>query len=135
MPSNWDVYYVVFLSAFLALGIPALIAFVAYVVFPRLPMKRTLDHNLEVNHHIGQHMNVRFFLGVQAAMLLLALALLLIPCAGTLQPGRSSLALLKGLIAIVSVALFAVLGLLYATRKGDLSWIRSFHKPSEGEPS
>jgi hypothetical protein len=41
------------------------------------------------------------------------------------------------LVAIVTIAGFAAIGLLYAARKGDLGWLRSFRatdpKP-EGEP-
>jgi NADH:ubiquinone oxidoreductase subunit 3 (subunit A) len=57
----------------------------------------------------------------------MALALELIPCAITLQ-GENQEGLLKGLIAILSLAIFSILGLLYAIRKGDMGWLSSFQK-------
>ena len=74
---------------------------------------------------LGQKINVRFFLAANAALILFGLALGLVPCATTLQAGNRE-GLFRGLIAIVSVAGFSVLGLLYSIRKGDMSWVDSF---------
>ena len=35
VPSGWDVYYVVFLSAILALGIPATLGLISLLVSPK----------------------------------------------------------------------------------------------------
>ena len=71
-------------------------------------------------------MNARFFLAANAALVLITLAIAIVPLAGTLQPGNSRQSLVRGLVAIVSVAGFAALGLLYSARKGDLGWLSSF---------
>jgi hypothetical protein len=138
MPSGWDVYYIVFLSAFLALGIPAALALVSYVVSPQIKgrKQRTLkDFNAvladatETNQTIlGQKMNARFFLAANAALVLITLMLALIPCVGMLQPGTDHDGLLRGLTAIVTIASFAALGLLYSARKSDLGWLKSFNR-------
>jgi hypothetical protein len=74
-------------------------------------------------------MNVRFFLAANAALILIALGLELIPCVTTLQT-NSIEDLLKGLLAIITLAGFAVLGLLYAVRKGDMGWLSSYRQGS-----
>jgi NADH:ubiquinone oxidoreductase subunit 3 (subunit A) len=141
MPSGWDVYYIVFLSAFLALAIPAALAAVSYLVSPKIKGRKqrelkdfntVLADATEPNRTVlGQKINARFFLAVNAAMILITLMLALIPCVGMLQPGTDSDELLRGLIAIVTIASFAALGLLYSARKSDLSWLRSFHRGDE----
>ncbi len=138
MPSGWDVYYIVFLSAFLALGIPAALAVVSYLVSPQIKgrKQRTLnDFNTVLADAtrpnetvLGQKINARFFLAVNAALILITLMVALIPCVGMLQPGTDREGLIRGLIAIVSIAIFAALGLLYSARKADLGWLKSFNK-------
>ena len=137
MPSGWDVYYIVFLSAFLALGIPAALALVSYIVSPQIKGRKqqsspgfnaVLADSTDVNRTIlGQKMNARFFLAANASLILITLMLALVPCVGMLQPGTGHEGLLNGLTAIVSIAGFAALDLLYSARKGDLSWLKSFH--------
>jgi hypothetical protein len=169
MPSSWDIYYVVFLSALLALGVPALLALISYLVSSRPPVSgsgkpangmplvaseselpglesdggfpeveaallgATDSVRPEVHSQLGSRINARFFLGVNASLLLIALALALIPCAGSLRVDADQTVYLRSLIAIISLAAFAGLGLLYASRKGDLSWVGSFQsgRPDE----
>lgn len=137
MPSGWDVYYIVFLSAFLALGIPSVLALFSYLISPRVKGRRqktmqgfnaVLADSTEQNKTVlGQKMNARFFLAANAALVLITLMLSLVPCVGMLQPGTDHQGLLHGLIAIVTIAGFAALGLLYSARKTDLGWLKSFH--------
>lgn len=145
MPSGWDVYYIVFLSAFLALGIPAALALISYLISPQVRGRKrrpdarhnailadSTEHNQTV---LGQKINARFFLAANASLILITLMLILIPCVGMLQPGTDHEGLLRGLTAIVSIAGFAALGLLYSARKADLGWLRSYHdgvQPAEG---
>ena len=145
MPSGWDVYYIVFLSALIALGIPLFLAAVSYLVSPqsRGRKKRTTDsfgkqfnatladatHQNETR--LGDKMNARFFLGVNAALILMTMMLLLVPCVGALQPGTDPEMLLRGCLALISVAFFAGVGLLYSSSKGDLSWLKSYRQPGE----
>jgi hypothetical protein len=143
MPSGWDVYYIVFLSALLALGIPLVLTFVSRIV-SRAARKSSPDitgvasRSLPgaLNDHLGQRMNARFFLGVNSTLALITLLLILIPCVGVIRNADGDReAALRSLFAVLSVAGFAGLGLLYCSRKGDLSWIRSFQKtPNEPAP-
>ena len=133
MPSSWNVYYVIFLSAVLALGIPAALAFISHLVSAGKVKKRlhkeVFDEFSDKNKTLlGRRINARFFLGVNAALILIALILLIIPCAGQLQGRSDKVGLLRTLVAIVSIAGFSALGLLYSVRKGDLSWLECFQE-------
>lgn len=131
MTSSWDSYYVVFLSAILSLGIPGLLALLSRLLFRKKGHKTSHKKNgaetqgLANQTVLGQKINVRFFLAANAALILFALALELVPCATTLQAGNRD-GLFRGLVAIVTIAGFSVLGLLYSIRKGDMSWVDSF---------
>ncbi len=130
MMSSWDSYYIVFLSAILSLAIPGALALISFAFFPKIrrsKQDRPVDGsaNLLSRTILGQRVNVRFFLAANAALVLITLALELIPSATTLQAENKD-GLLKGLIAIVSIASFAALGLLYSVRKGDMGWLSSF---------
>jgi NADH:ubiquinone oxidoreductase subunit 3 (subunit A) len=130
MASSWDSYYVVFLSAILSLCIPLFVGGVSLLLLPRKSKKSSIAPHLRGGRPnqtvLGQRMNVRFFLAANAALVLIALALELIPCVTTLQTENRE-GLIKGLISIITIAGFAVLGLLYAVRKGDMGWISTFH--------
>lgn len=139
MPSSWSVYYVIFLSAFLALGIPVFLAGASYLVSfakgrrtPAPPQKPAFKP--EPNRTaLGRRINARFFLGVNVSLILMALLLALIPCIGALKGGEGSAHLMHALVAVVSLAAFAGLGLLYSAKKGDLSWLKTYQdRPEEG---
>ena len=128
--SSWDSYYIVFLSAILSLAVPGALSLISFVFFPgrRWEEKNrigTAPSAASSRTILGQRVNVRFFLAANAALVLIALALELIPSATTLQTENRD-GLFKGLIAIVSIATFSVLGLLYSVRKGDMGWLSSF---------
>jgi NADH:ubiquinone oxidoreductase subunit 3 (subunit A) len=133
MMSSWDSYYIVFLSAILSLAIPSLLALISFCFFPnsskhlgsyRPPQLDGCSSNRTI---LGQRVNVSFFLAANASLILITLALELIPCATTLQFENRE-GLFKGLIAIVTIAGFSVLGLLYSVRKGDMSWLDHHQK-------
>jgi len=130
MASSWDSYYVVFLSAILSLCIPLLLGGGSFLCLLRKGKKNRLVSGLHGGRPnqtiLGQRMNVRFFLAANAALVLITLALELIPCVTTLQTENRE-GLIKGLISIITIAGFAVLGLLYSIRKGDMGWISTFH--------
>jgi NADH:ubiquinone oxidoreductase subunit 3 (subunit A) len=137
MTSSWDVYYIVFLSGILSLGIPAGLAIVSKMlsyhsigVKPSQATKPTCHANRTI---LGQRINVRFFLAVNAALVLITLVLALIPSATALQ-AQSADGLRVGLVSIVTISAFAALGLLYCVRKGDMGWLSSF-KTTETGPS
>ncbi|MBC7691271.1 MAG: hypothetical protein H7222_05835 [Methylotenera sp.] len=131
LPSSWDTYYVVFISALLGVAVSLLLRSVSrrtkrtHTTPPELTPKKNSDT-------LGRKINVRFFLGTNAAFLLITLGFLLIPCVGTLHEKPESA---RGLISIVTLAALASLGLFYAVRKGDLTWERSFQKPSPARAS
>jgi hypothetical protein len=154
MPSGWDVYYVVFLSALLALAVPAVLGMISSIFVPSRgvrggdsrPTPQVPGEDLGAAvpavepTALGRRVNTRFFLGANAALILITLALALIPCVGTLQGTSSHQVLFRGLIALVSIAALAGLGLLYSARKGDLDWLSSHREgggspPNEGEAS
>jgi hypothetical protein len=134
MPSGWDVYYVVFLSAVLALAIPGGLKLVSFFAGNR---KQHAEEHARATEapSLGRRINTRFFLSANAMLIVITLALLLIPCVGALRLGIEKRDSHGSLIAIVSVAGFSALGLLYSGRKGDLSWLKSFrrHKDDPNE--
>ncbi|MFZ9595158.1 MAG: hypothetical protein ACO3A2_03685 [Bdellovibrionia bacterium] len=130
MTSSWGSYYVVFLSAVLSLGIPLVLGVLSLAFIPRKKPQVAVSSELKkvaINQTVlGQRMNVRFFLAANAALVLITLALELIPCVMTLQTNHPE-DLIKGLTAIVTIAGFTVLGLLYSVRKGDMAWLKTYH--------
>ena len=138
MPSGWDDYYVVFLSAVLALLVPLILGLLSVIFSSKRTFKpRSADSAAALSASISkdtrhpmshQRINTRFFLAANASLVLITLGLALIPCVGTLKSSTDGMGLLRGLIAIVTIAGFAALGLLYSARKGDLSWLRSYRK-------
>jgi NADH:ubiquinone oxidoreductase subunit 3 (subunit A) len=129
MPSSWNVYYAVFLSAALGLGIPGGLLLLSRVLrggSPHAQDARPLLPNEANNKSIlGSRINVRFFLAANASILLVALAFLLIPCVVSLQ-GDDRLIAFRSLLSIVCISLIASLALFYAFKKGDLDWLKTF---------
>ncbi len=138
--AGWDVYYVVFLSSVLALGIPLAIGAMSQLMRKSAKPSLEIDHRLEAMTKArpdlvgetaaspgalmaGARMNVRFFLAANAALVLLTLSLILIPCVTALRETAS-----RGLLAIITIASLAGLGLLYCSRKGDLSWLKTYKR-------
>ncbi len=134
MPSGWSEYYVVFLSAVLAVVIPLALVLLSKV----LGTAKNTENEARTEaskapapmdqSEIGRRMNTRFFLGANTALILTTLLLALIPCAGTIKLASSHDGVLKGLLSIVTFAGFAILGLLYSMKKKDLDWLRSFRR-------
>ncbi len=129
LPSGWNVYYIVVLAGGLALLIP-----LAMVVISRALSPPENPESPEANAasvtplsliqsdnpvEIGRKSNPRLFQALNASLVLILLALLMIPCAVSL-PGHA------GLISILSLCVIAGLGLLYGVRKQDLDWLKSW---------
>lgn len=70
-------------------------------------------------------------MAANAGLIFLSIALLLVPCVVALRAPTPE-GSLRGLLAVVSLAGFGGLGLVYSTRKGDLSWLASFSKEKDG---
>ncbi len=123
--TNWDFYYVVFLSAILSLGIPMVLMLVSFLFVPKngrggQPVP-SFEKSKSNRMPSGHRMNVQFFLAANAALMLATLGLALVPCV-TIINSENLQGLVKALMAIVTVAGFAILGLLYSVRKGDMGW-------------
>jgi NADH:ubiquinone oxidoreductase subunit 3 (subunit A) len=126
LPSGWNVYYIVVLAGGLALLIPLALVALSRALSPKpttashpapaAPLVKS-DNPAE----IGRKSNPRFFLALNAASILILLALLMIPCAVSL-PGAAALVL------ILSFCALAGLGLLYGVRKHDLDWLKTFRE-------
>ena len=126
-PSGWEIYYVVVLSAMLALGIPAALATLSFLFsrsHKKRPKSRTNEELGEISG-LGNRINARFFMAANAALILVAMALVLVPLVGSVQPRGTAL---RSLLAVVSISSLAALGLLFALRKGDLSWLTTYQK-------
>ena len=147
LPSGWETYYGVVFAALLSLGLPLGLSLLARLLSSKAGPGREgserglnaglFDRGLRaVTPAIGQKLNTRFFLAALLAFALLASALLLIPCSTTLshQVASQDQSPLKALIAIVSIAGACSLALLYASRKGDLGWLRTYQS-SEAHPT
>jgi len=126
MANNLNVFFIVAAAAVLALGLPASLYIVSAFVRPKrgLPIGASLSPNDKTK--LGLRLNSRFFLATSSALSLLCLSLLVIPVAVTLQETETHDVILKALIAVLSVAVIAGLGLFYAERKGDLNWMKTF---------
>ena len=127
MPSGWEVYYVVLLSAVFSLSIPLTLRLISLLISSRA-MGRKVEKTLrpETTLALGRRINTRFFLGANISLLLISFGLILIPCVGTLNPALGSKKeSLGAMVAVLSLVGFAALGLLYAVRKGDLNWLKA----------
>lgn len=137
MPSSWNIYYVVFLSAVLSLVLPGFLALVSRFMLKKRKIsstgERTFIRKPTVSQpqdpsSVGQKVNTRFFLSANVSLILVALMLILIPCVGAFHPENDFELALRGFLVVATLGLFAALALLYAARKGDLNWLKVFQK-------
>lgn len=145
MTSGWDVYYVLFLSASLALVLPLALALISFVMTGRRKKsvaptpdpfsvaddlsnatEATKKIYIKASAQVGRRINTRFFLGANAALVLVTFGLTFIPCVGMLQPDSGRTQALGALGIIFTLVLLSGLGLLYSARKGNLSWLDTF---------
>jgi hypothetical protein len=95
------------------------------------PRKGIVDESAALSS--VNRMNTRFFFAASAALLLLGLGLVLIPVSVTIRGGDPQSIGDSGsngaaLLALVSIVGMISLGLVYSSRKGDLSWLKSYSK-------
>ncbi len=147
LTNKWDSYSIVFLSALLALFIPIFLAFLSWLL-SLTHQKRAVSPSPKAVHKgvpksapvsavpslilLGGRIHVRFFLATNAALILITLSLLLIPFVTVVDGGGAGGAAVdwtsgvgvggvpNRLLGILSVALFAALGLLYSIHKEDM---------------
>ncbi len=139
MASGWEVYYVVFLSAGLAISIPFVLTLLSGLFFSgkrkkeektiKNPIKRQESKQENKNDTLfRKRLNIRFYLGLNASMILISLALMMVPFVGAFHPWFSNELRLGASFALISVSVFSFVGLLYSIKKGDLSWIETFQR-------
>lgn len=141
MPSGWDVYYVVFLSALLALGLPLVLRMISF--FMARVSRRPAEVQLEEPQRAavadgaippGLRVNTRFFLGSNAALVLFTMMLALVPCVVVVKGGGVGVVVSRAVMGVVFLSSLASAGLIYAARKGDLNWLRSYRTPDSKTP-
>ncbi len=121
MGSTWASYTLLILSAGVALGLAGILKLVATT----LSRRRDRYRWTHAPQNSGDRSHSRFSLAINILGLVVVQALFLIPVVTVLRVAASQP--LEGrpwqaVVAIVSFCGFLGLGLLYATRKGDLSW-------------
>jgi NADH:ubiquinone oxidoreductase subunit 3 (subunit A) len=130
VPSGWSVYYIVFVAGALSLAVPVLMTLFSFIVSgssrrgfkPRTPGQRPSKPSDDENPTAaGKRTNPRAFGGLNAALALIAMALLLLPCTITLSANP-----ILGLLCVLALSVMAVLALLYGIRKKDLDWLSSY---------
>jgi len=129
LPSGWNFYYIIVLAGGLALLIPLALFAISRTLSPKpaspvAPAPQTPLIRSDNPAEIGRKSNPRFFQATNAAMLLVVLALLMVPCAVSLPEGAS-------LVLILTFSALAGLGLFYGVRKQDLDWLKSFRGDRE----
>jgi NADH:ubiquinone oxidoreductase subunit 3 (subunit A) len=132
-PSGWNVYYIVFLSGALSLAVPAVLALFSYFASSKkeTPAAQEVSPRVEIPFDenptaASKRTNPRAFVALNAALSLITLSLLILPCVVNLQANA-----LLGLVCILSVCVMASLGLLYGIRKKDLDWLMSCRTPTK----
>ncbi len=136
-PSGWNVYYIVFLSGALSLAVPAVLALFSYFASSKTvrstPQASSPREEIPFNENptaASKRTNPRAFVALNAALSLITLSLLILPCVVNLQSNA-----LLGLVCILSVCVMASLGLLYGIRKKDLDWLMSYRAPTKESKS
>lgn len=126
MLNQWEAFRLMTISGLLTT------ACVIFFIFPTLKQKSKTTSNGSQNvasnekTTLGNQINPRFFLGVNFSVIFVGMFLVVLPCIGVLH-------LTGSLVAILTLATLAVLGLLYSSKKGDLGWLESFvNKDNKG---
>lgn len=136
-PTPWDSYALVFLSAGLSLLVPLALAALSRLLGGGRPAQgRAIERApgpvaLNQQTALGHRIHFRFFLAANCALILIGIALLLVSGVsgvGVGDPSRAG----RNLAAVVTLTLFATLGLLYSAKKGDLSWILAIAPAKKG---
>lgn len=120
-PSGWNVYYIVVLAGAMALLVPCVLLLISRSLSERKagaakPVSLIESENPAA---IGRRTNPRIFQALNASLVLVLLALLMIPCAVTVPASY-------GLVCIFSLSVIAGVALLYGVRKRDLDWLRTY---------
>ena len=131
MSSRWDQYFLIVLSALVAVIFPLLLSFMSRLFSSRMKpgiIDRSSLFPPRTTQPKLKKINLRFFTSVSLASVFLSLTLLLVPCVVTvrtlIEHGESKEAG-RVLLSIISVSGLLLLGVFYSVSKGDLNWIRT----------
>lgn len=122
---GWEAYVLLLVSAFAALGLIALFQRVSILLWrgePAVPRTPPAEPSEPAN--TVDRANVRYALPASIALALIGMAVALIPVVASREGA------LQALFIILSFSILALVGLFYSVRKGDLSWLRTFHDQS-----
>lgn len=127
MPSSWPFYSFAIVAAMLGVLVPILIgAVVRRLIAVRV--KAPIASAPTERARIGARVNLRFFIGLSVAALVLCEIFLFLPVVAGFSASDGPF---PGLWVLLSLLTFSVVGLFYSVRKGDLSWQKTLHDPEE----
>lgn len=132
MSAGWEKYFALILSAFLPFLVLLLFWPLRQWIGGSRPAK---SQQLPEPGFRAEQTNARFYSALNCASILGAFSLLMIPCVAAFR----SLLLdgaMESVLRVVAVLLLFIglmgLALFYASRKGDLNWLRSYQRPKRG---
>lgn len=136
MRDGWNTYYLLILASLLSLVFPALLflisrSMLAGVVRPKAETSGGRKVDVRPWREVHRTTNLRFFTALNAGMGLIGLSLLMVPTVSVLREisrGGEHDLVIRGVIVIFLSGGLLIAGLLYAGRKGDLDWLRTFQK-------
>ena len=137
MRDGWNTYYLLLLASFLSLSFPAGLILISRSLSGSNKggnRGRQFDKITPVSddarpwHKTEKKTNARFFLALNSGIILIVMGLVLIPAVAIFRElaiGNAKDLLLRAMIIVFLSCGVMITGLLYASRKGDLNWIRS----------
>ncbi len=139
MAVGWESYSILMISAAVALIFPIVSTLLSFMLrSSTLRSKKQQKPQKKVERISTKSINTRFFIGINIALILIALALFMLPIAVCFHEhalNSDPVFISRALVAVVTIAIFLGLGLFYAAAKGDLSWQKDFRFPKEkGKP-
>jgi hypothetical protein len=132
MSAGWEKYSALILSAFL----PFIILILFWPLRQKINGPRALKpQQLPESGFRVEQTNARFYTLLNCASILGAFTLLMIPCVAAFRSllvnGDRESVLRVVAVLLVFTGLMA-LAVFYASRKGDLTWLRSYQRPKPG---
>lgn len=140
MSSAWGTYSVVFLGAGVFILIPLLLHLVSFLFSrfsPRYELQGDSAQSLKsdtLKIPKDTCINVRFFSALNIALVLITLVLILVPLAATFHfLVKGDQIFFRGFSGVLFISTLLGVAVFYSTRKGDLSWLKTFRRVNERE--
>jgi len=127
MPSSWPFYSFAIIAAMLGILVPIGVGALArrLIATRVIPASETIPVE---RSRIGTRVNLRFFIGLSVASLILCEIFLFLPVVAGFSTSDGPF---PGLWVLLTLLSFSVVGLFYSVRKGDLSWQKTLPDPEE----